>query len=446
VNNKLIILGASESGVGAAVLGKVQGYDVFVSDAGKVQEKYADEMKRFDIAYEEGGHSTAKILEADLIVKSPGIPEKAELMKTIRANGLPVISEIEFGYRYKGDARIVAITGTNGKTTTTALTHHLFITGGVEAALVGNIGNSFARQVALDPKPYYIIEISSFQLDDITSFRADVAVLLNLTEDHLDRYAYKMENYVASKFRIIENATAADAFVYNTDDPIITDYLQKNTTITNLLPISMKQEVRQGAYIKDEEMLMKIKEEEFKMSIHDFALKGKHNNYNTMAAGVAASVLDIRSDKIREAVQTFSSLPHRMQTVATVKGVEYINDSKSTNLNSLWFALESMTRPVVLIMGGVDKGNDYSVIEDLVHEHVKAIICLGVDNDKIHHALEQKVGAMYDAKSAEEAVKIAYNISAKGDVVMLSPACASFDLFKNYEDRGNQFIAAVRNL
>ncbi len=445
--NKLIILGASESGVGAAILAQRSGYDVLVSDNGTITEPYMKELHAHGIAYEQGGHSLDMVVKADAIVKSPGIPEKTAVMQAIRKAGLPVMSEIELAYQHKGDARVVAITGTNGKTTTTALTHHVFVTGGADAALVGNIGYSFARQVALDPKPYYIVEVSSFQLDDIAHFRADVAVLLNITEDHLDRYNYRMEEYIASKFNIVRNATRSDAFVYNMDDPIINQYIAQNfISKTNLLPISMKQEVRQGAYIKDEEMLMKIKEEEFKMSIHDFALKGKHNSYNTMAAGVAASVLDIRNDKIREAVQTFSSLPHRMQPVATVKGVEYINDSKSTNINSLWFALESMTKPVVLIMGGVDKGNDYTLIEELVQDRVKAIVCLGTDNARIHEALKDKVPAMYDAQSAEEAVKMAYNISAKDDVVLLSPACASFDLFRNYEDRGNQFINAVRSL
>ena len=329
MNKKLIILGASESGVGAAILGSKVGYDVFVSDGGKLNEQYRNDLFEYQIPFEEQSHSMERIMEAALIVKSPGIPETSSVMKAVRATNIPVISEIEFAYRYKGKSKIVAITGTNGKTTTTALAHHVICTGGIDAALVGNIGYSFARQVAVAPKACYVVEVSSFQLDDIECFRADAAILLNITEDHLDRYDYQMSKYVASKFRIVKNATGQDAIIYNADDSVITDYLNQHTiSQTNLLPISMKEEVRRGAYIKDEEMLMKIKDEEFKMSIHDFALKGKHNAYNTMAAGVAASVLDIRNDKIREAVQTFASLPHRMQTVATVKGVEYINVQK----------------------------------------------------------------------------------------------------------------------
>jgi UDP-N-acetylmuramoylalanine--D-glutamate ligase len=379
-------------------------------------------------------------------VKSPGIPEKSEMVKAIRNKGIPVISEIEFAYRYKGDSKIIAITGSNGKSTTTSLIHHMCVTAGLPVAMVGNIGVSFAKQVALDPKPWYVAEISSFQLDDIVTFRADVAILLNITEDHLDRYNYKFENYIRSKFRIVENQTIDDYFIYNLDDEVTMKYINDYLHHTNPLPFSMKQETRQGAYIKDEQMLIKVKEEEVKMSIHDFALKGKHNQYNTMAAGIAAAVIDIRKEKIRDAVTSFESLEHRMELVLTIKGVEYINDSKATNINSTWYALESMTKPVVLILGGVDKGNDYSLIEELVEEKVKAIICLGLDNKNIHAAFEGKVSSIEDTTSAEDAVKAAYALATKGDVVLLSPACASFDLFKNYEDRGHQFSRAVKNL
>lgn len=446
MSKRIIILGSGESGVGAAILAKKNGYDVFVSDAGVISEKYKADLDAFDIAYEAGGHTESKILNADEVVKSPGIPEKVAMVKAIRSKGIPVISEIEFAYRYKGDSKIIAVTGSNGKSTTTSLIHHMCVTAGLPVAMVGNIGISFAKQVALDPKPLYVAEISSFQLDDIITFRPDVAVLLNITEDHLDRYEYKVENYIKSKFRIVENQTKDDYLIYNLDDEVTMKYVNEYLYHTNPLTFSMKQETRQGAYIKDEQMLIKVKEEEVKMSINDFALKGKHNQYNTMAAGIAAAVIDIRKDKIREAVTSFESLEHRMELVLTIKGVEYINDSKATNINSTWYALESMTRPVVLILGGVDKGNDYSLIEDLVVEKVKAIVCLGLDNKNIHDAFEGKVAAMQDTASAEDAVKAAYSFATKGDVVLLSPACASFDLFKNYEDRGNQFRKAVKNL
>ena len=379
-------------------------------------------------------------------MKSPGIPEKAAVVKAIRAKGIPVISEVEFAYRYKGDSKIIGITGSNGKSTTTSLIYAICKAGGLDCALVGNIGYSIARQVAIDPKPLYVAEISSFQLDDIVTFRPDIAVLVNITEDHLDRYNYQFENYINAKFRITENQQPGDYCIYCADDEVTVANQHKFCNLTNLLPFTMKKEVRQGAYIKDEEMLIKVKEQEVRMSIHDFALKGKHNQYNTMAAGIAATVLDIRKDKIREAIQTFESLEHRMEPVATIRGVEYINDSKATNINSTWYALESMTKPTVLILGGVDKGNDYTVIEDLVTEKVKAIICMGVDNAKIHEAFAGKVPAIVDADSAKAAVMAAYKLAEKGDAVLLSPACASFDLFKNYEDRGTQFKMAVKEL
>ncbi len=444
---RLLILGGGESGVGAALLGKQQGYEVFLSDAGFLNEKYRSALSGHKIEFEEGGHTADKILSADEVVKSPGIPEKNEMVKAIRAKQIPVISEIELAYRFKGDSKIIAITGSNGKSTTTSLIYHICKKAGLDCALVGNIGYSFAKQVAEDPKPLYVAEISSFQLDDIKNFRADVAVLLNITEDHLDRYNYRFENYINSKFRIVENATINDYFIYNADDEVITNKLKQITLHTNILPFSMQHEQpNNGGYIHGNNMTLRFNEERLSMGIYDFALKGKHNQYNTMASGIAGMVMDIRKEKIREAVTDFESLEHRMEHVATVRGVEFINDSKATNVNSTWYALESMGRPVVLILGGLDKGNDYSLIEDLVKEKVKAIICMGVDNSKIHKAFDGIVSPVIDTASAEDAVNNAFHLAAKGDVVLLSPACASFDLFKNYEDRGRQFKEAVKNL
>jgi len=443
---KLIILGGGESGVGAALLGKQQGYNVFLSDAGFLNEKYKNTLSEHNIAFEEGGHTTEKILNADEVVKSPGIPEKNEMVKAIRARHIPVISEIELAYRFKGAAKIIAITGSNGKSTTTSLIYHICQKAGLDCALVGNIGYSFARQIAESPRPLYVAEISSFQLDDIKDFRADVSVLLNITEDHLDRYDYKFENYINSKFRIIENATSNDYFIYNADDEVITNKLQLTTLHTNLLPFSMSYEPTNGGYIKGNNMTLRVNDERANWSIYDFALKGKHNQYNTMASCIAGMVMGIRKEKIRDAVTDFQSLEHRMEKVATVRGVEFINDSKATNVNSTWFALESMEKPVVLILGGLDKGNDYSLIEDLIKEKVKAIVCLGVDNSKIHKAFDGMISPVMDTASATDAVDTAFHIADKGDVVLLSPACASFDLFKNYEDRGRQFKDAVKNL
>jgi UDP-N-acetylmuramoylalanine--D-glutamate ligase len=446
MKHRLVILGSGESGVGAAILGKKQGYDVFVSDGGLLKEKYKQDLLEHGIVFEEGQHSEEKILDADEVMKSPGIPEKNEMLKKIRAKDIPVISEIELAYRFKGDSRIVAITGSNGKSTTTALIQHICRTAELDSAMVGNIGISFAKQVALDPKPVYVAEISSFQLDDIKEFRADVAVLLNITEDHLDRYEYRFEKYINSKFRVIENQTEKDFFIYCEDDPVIVQKLALLTIHTNPLPFSMKHEVKKGGYIKGDQMMLRIQEERVSMSIYDFALKGKHNNYNTMAAGIAAATLGIRKEKIREAVKNFHSLEHRMEFVAMVRGVEFINDSKATNVNSTWFALESMTKPTILVLGGTDKGNDYTLIAELVKDKVKAIVCMGVDNKKIIEAFKDVVPVMVETDSAKKAVNASFKLAAKGDVVLLSPACASFDLFKNYEDRGAQFKNAVREL
>jgi UDP-N-acetylmuramoylalanine--D-glutamate ligase len=446
MKHRLVILGGGESGVGAALLGKQNGYEVFLSDAGPLKEKYKQELIENEIEFEELKHTEEKILNAEEVVKSPGIPEKNEMMKKIRAKGIQVISEIELGYRFKGNSKIVAITGSNGKSTTTALLYHICKIAELNCAMVGNIGYSFAKQIAEDPKEVYVMEISSFQLDDIKDFKPEISVLLNITEDHLDRYDYKFDNYINSKFRIIENQNMDDYFIYCADDEVIMQKLETIKLTTNPLPFSMKQETNKGGYIKADQMMLRIQEERVSMSIYDFALKGKHNQYNTMAAGIAAATLGIRKDKIREAVTTFSSLEHRMEHVATVRGIEFINDSKATNVNSTWYALESMGKPTVLIMGGTDKGNDYTLIEELVKEKVKAIVCMGVDNEKIHAAFGHLVPVMVDTASAVDAVDKAFHLASKGDVVLLSPACASFDLFKNYEDRGAQFKTAVKDL
>lgn len=446
MSNNIIILGGGESGVGAAVLAKHKGLNVFLSDGGSLKEIYKAELRANGIEFEEGGHSAERILAADEVVKSPGIPEKNEMVKAIRAKGIPVISEIELAYRYKGDSKIVAITGSNGKSTTTALIYHICRTAELDCAMVGNIGYSFARQVAEDPKPLYIIEISSFQLDDIKTFRPNVSVLLNITEDHLDRYNYVFDNYIRSKFRIIENQTEEDFFIFCLDDEVIQQKLPLLTIHTNPLPFSMKQEVKKGGYIKGDQMMLRIQEERVSMSIYDFALKGKHNQYNTMAAGIAAATIGIRKEKIRDAVKNFHSLEHRMEFVAMVRGVEFINDSKATNVNSTWYALESMNKPTVLILGGVDKGNDYTLIEELVKEKVKAIVCMGTDNSKIIEAFKDIVPTIIETDSAKKAVNAAFRAAGKDEVVLLSPACASFDLFKNYEDRGTQFKEAVKEL
>lgn len=445
MSKRLVILGGGESGVGAALLGRQQGYEVFVSDAGPIAERYKQELLANAIPFEENGHSDWA-LAADEVVKSPGIPEKAAVVKKIRSLGISLISEIELAYRHRGNSRIVAITGSNGKTTTTSLISRMFAAEGLDSALVGNIGFSFARQVKEDPKQWYVAEVSSFQLDDIQSFRPEIAIITNITEDHLDRYGYQVENYVKSKFRIIMNQTAEDCFIYCEDDPLTTGYLKEHVVRSNPFPFTMQRALNRGAYIMNEQMTIKTDEEKMQMSIYDFTLKGKHNQYNTMAAGLAASIVGIRKSKIREAVQSFESLEHRMEFVVTIRGVDFINDSKATNVNSTWFALESMPKPTVLILGGVDKGNDYGMLLELVREKVKAIVCLGKDNTKIHTVFEGEVPVITDTDNATDAVQTAFRLATPGDVVLLSPACASFDLFNNYEDRGNQFKQAVRAL
>ncbi len=446
MSKRLVILGAGESGVGAAILGKKQGYDVFVSDGALIKDNYKQELTEQKIPFEESVHTEEKILNADEVMKSPGIPEKSELVKKIRSAGIEIISEIELAYRYKGNSRIVGITGSNGKTTTTSLIYHICKHAGLDCAMVGNIGYSFARQVAQDPRELYIVEISSFQLDDIKTFRANVGILTNITEDHLDRYEYNFENYIKSKFRITMNQTSSDHFIYSADDPVTMKFLDRNSIKSNLLPFTMREELKQGAFIKDEKMTVRVDDESVTMSIYDFALRGKHNQYNTMAAGITSSTLGLRKDKIREAIQSFESLEHRMEYVTTVRGVEFMNDSKATNVNSTWYALENMEKPTILILGGIDKGNDYTELLQLVKEKVKVIVCMGLDNRQIHDAFDNVVDNIIDTKSALEAVQAAFDLAQKGDIVLLSPACASFDLFRNYEDRGKQFKAAVLDL
>lgn len=442
----MVILGAGESGTGAAILAKQQGYDVFVSDNKAIAAPVKKEMQERGIAFEELGHTLNRILAADEVIKSPGIPPTAPVIHALVQQGTPVYGEMELAWRYMGNSKLIAITGSNGKSTTTSLLYHICKTAELDCAMVGNIGISFARQVALNPKQYYIAEISSFQLDDTIGFKPDIAILLNITEDHLDRYDYIFDKYIASKFSITRKQTENDVFIYCADDPVTTANLNKFSIQSKTMSFSMKTTEGQAGYIKDEEMLLKLKEQEVRMNINDFAIKGKHNQYNTMAAGIAASIMDIRSSKIREAVASFEGIEHRMEKVATIKGVQYINDSKATNINSTWYALENMSAPVVLILGGVDKGNDYSLIEELIEEKVKGIICLGVDNSKILSALGHLGKPMNETTSMPEAVKMAYQMAEKGDVVLLSPACASFDLFTNYEDRGKQFKNAVINL
>ena len=445
MKKRIVILGGGESGVGAALLCKQHGYDVFLSDGGTLKASYQEELMSYGIEFEQAGHTIEKILSADEVMKSPGIPNSATIVKSILENKIPIFSEMELAYRHKGDSKIIGITGSNGKTTTTALIYHIFKTAGVDCALVGNIGTSISKQIALDPKLVYVVEISSFQLDDINMFRPDIAVLTNITEDHLDRYNYNFESYITSKFNIIKNQTEQDFFIYNADDAVTMKYLNQFPFHSKQLPISMHKEQPKGAFIKNNNMNV-MKGEGLSMSIYDFALKGKHNQYNTMAASLASSVFGIRNEKIRDAVASFEGIAHRMETVATVRGILFINDSKATNVNSTWYALENIERPVTLILGGVDKGNDYEFLRDLVEEKVKRIICLGLNNGKIHDAFGDIIDEIVDVTSAEDAVLAAYKFSNKGDVVLLSPACASFDIFKNYEDRGEQFKAAVRAL
>ena len=445
MKEQAVILGAGESGVGAAVLAQKQGYAVFVSDNATIKEKYKAELNNHDIEWEESGHSPEKILQANLVIKSPGIPEKAPVIQTIRKKGVPIISEIEFAGRFT-KAKKICITGSNGKTTTTLLTYEILRRSGLNVGLAGNVGNSLARQVAENDADFYVIELSSFQLDDMFEFKADISVLLNITPDHLDRYNYDMQKYVNAKFRILQNQDERDYFIYCADDPAVCEELKNREIVPAMLPFSLYPMEGNGAQVIDNTINILINEKQFSMSILDLALQGKHNTYNSMAAAVSSMVLEIRNDRIREVLSDFQGVEHRLERFLKVHGIEFINDSKATNVNSTWYALESMTRPVIWIAGGVDKGNDYSMLFELVRHKVKAIVCLGTDNTKLHHVFDGMATNIVDAHSMAEAVKSAYYLARNGDVVLLSPACASFDLFENYEDRGLQFKQEVRNL
>jgi len=444
-NRLLVILGAGESGVGAAILAKAKGWRVFVSDLSAIKPSFQEELGSQGVEFEAEQHTMDKILAADLLIKSPGIPEKTELMQAIRAKGIKVISEIEFA-GYYSTAKHICITGSNGKTTTTMWCYHILKKAGLNVGLAGNVGQSFAKQVATAHYDFYVLELSSFQLDDMYDFRADIAILTNITPDHLDRYNYQMENYVRAKFRILQNQTAADFFIYNADDATITSQLKQLQTTTQLLPFSMNVAQNPGGFADQKQLYININKQQLTMSIHELALKGKHNTQNALAAGIAARLVEIRTDIVRESLQDFVNVEHRMEFVAKVNGIEFINDSKATNINAAWFALESMEKPTVWIVGGVDKGNDYSELFELATQKVKAIVCLGLDNQKIIEAFKDKVEVIVEAKSANEAVSFAYQLAGKDDAVLLSPACASFDLFSSYEDRGQQFKQAVRML
>jgi UDP-N-acetylmuramoylalanine--D-glutamate ligase len=443
---KIVVLGAGESGVGAAMLAQKQGFDVFVSDFGQIPSQYKTQLEELNIPFEEQQHTSSLILEAIEVIKSPGIPDTVPILLEIKKKQIPVISEMEFAKRYT-NAKTVCITGSNGKTTTTMLTYHILKNAGLNVGLAGNIGNSFAAQVATADFEWYVLELSSFMLDDMHEFKADIAVLLNITPDHLDRYDYKMGNYAASKMRITRNQSADDVFIYCADDEETIKILKKNRINAKAYPFSIRKKVESGAYLENDNIQININlNDPLTMSISELALQGKHNIYNSMASGIVAKVLDIRNSTIRESMEDFKNIEHRLEHVAKINGVNYINDSKATNVNSTWYALESVSEGVVLIMGGVDKGNDYEMLRDMVNQKVKAIVCLGKDNKRIHEAFEDDVDIIVNTFSAHEAVQVAYHLAKKGDTVLLSPACASFDLFKNYEDRGNQFKAAVKEL
>jgi UDP-N-acetylmuramoylalanine--D-glutamate ligase len=442
---KIIILGAGESGAGSAILAKKHGFDVFVSDKGQVKETYREILDKNKISWEEGTHSESIILSAREVIKSPGIPENAPIIKKIREKGIPVISEIEFAGRYAKGIKI-CITGSNGKTTVTNLICHILKKAGKNAAMTGNVGNSFAMAVAEGNFDYYVIELSSFQLDGMYDFKADIAVLLNITPDHLDRYDYKLQNYIDSKFRITQNQQKKDFLIYWDGDPIIKKELSKKKYGMTLMPFSDELKEGMAAYIENDELIIDYQNKTNLMTIHDFALKGRHNTYNSMAAAIAGKILNIRKEVIRESLADFQGVEHRLEPVITVCGINFINDSKATNVNSTWYAIECMENNIIWIVGGVDKGNDYSELFPVVKKKVKAIVCLGKDNKKIIEAFKDKVATIVETTSMEEAVRSSYYLAKKGETVLLSPACASFDLFKNYEDRGRQFKQAVRNL
>lgn len=443
--SRIVVLGAGESGFGSAVLAQQQGYDVFISDYGTIQDKYKEKFKNYNIAWEERKHSEEKILNANLVIKSPGISDNVSIIKKIRSKGINVISELEFAGKYT-DAVKICITGSNGKTTTAYMTYEILKRAGLNVGLAGNVGFSFAYQVAESNHEYYVIEISSFQLDGMFDFRAEIAILMNITPDHLDRYNNDFQQYINSKLRIINNQTSNDQFIYCADDDVIRNEIEKRNIKSEQLPFSLTKQQKQGAFTDKKKLNLKYKNQTFDMNIYELALQGKHNTYNSMAAGIAAQVLSIRKEVIRESLSDFKGVEHRLELVVRVHGIDFINDSKATNVNSTWYALETMTKKTVWIVGGIDKGNDYSMLVDLVKEKVKAIVCLGDNNSKFFKYFGEFVETIKETGSMVEAVKEAYKIAKKGDYVLLSPACASFDLFENYEDRGHQFKTAVRNL
>lgn len=442
---RLVILGGGESGVGTAILGKQKGWEVFLSDKGSLKPHYRETLNKEGIQWEEGTHTEEKILSADVIMKSPGIPDKAPIIKKAHKKGIAVISEIEFASQYT-DSLIVGITGSNGKTTTTLLTYHIFKEAGLQVGLGGNIGYSFAELVATENPPYYVLEISSFQLDGIEHFAPHIAVLLNITPDHLDRYDYKFENYIDSKFRIAMNQTKNDYLIYDADDEVITQWLSTHTIKSKLIPFSIEKELPQGAFLKDNKIYIMLENQTTEIDVEEISLRGKHNIKNTMAASVAARLVNIRNNSLRESLKGFKGAPHRLEEVKVVDGVTYVNDSKATNVNSVFYALDTIKTPIVWIVGGQDKGNDYNSLLPYVHEKVRAIVCLGVDNSPIIQSFHNTIGTLVETRSMDEAVKLAQGFAQEGDTVLLSPACASFDLFKNYEERGDLFKAAVQKL
>lgn len=442
---RIVILGAGESGAGAAVLAKKEGFDVFVSDMSEIKTQYKSMLNEYGIVWEEKQHTESLILNADEVIKSPGIPDKAPIIKKLLAQKTSVISEIEFAGRYT-NAKMICITGSNGKTTTTMLVYHILKSAGLKVGLAGNVGNSLALQVATASFDYYVVELSSFQLDGMTEFKADIAILLNITPDHLDRYDYNFQNYVDSKFKITQNQTEQDAFIFWENDPVIKAELEKRNIHSAMYPFAIERSEKTKAFIEQEDLIIKSLKTLFTMPTSDLALQGMHNTYNSMAAGLAASIVDVRKDNIRQSLQDFQGVEHRLEYVATVKNIRFVNDSKATNVNSCWYALQSMKTPVVLILGGTDKGNDYSEIEALVKEKVKTLIFMGLDNKALHTFFDGKVDTIIDVQSMDAAVNEAYKAADGGDTVLLSPCCASFDLFQNYEDRGKQFKNIVRNL
>lgn len=443
---RIVILGAGESGTGSAILAKQEGFDVFVSDAGKINPKYKEMLNEYQVLYEGNGHTERLILNADEVIKSPGIPESAPIMRSIRKKGLHVISEIEFAGRFT-DAKKICVTGSNGKTTTTSLIHHMLRKAGLNIGIAGNVGRSFALQVAMEEYDYYVLELSSFQLDGMYDFKADIAILLNITADHMDRYDYNMQNYVDSKFRITQNLTEEDYFVFCSDDEITIKELEKIVSRAVQLPYAYDKKEDDVAWVdRKEQMHIEFEDVDFSMSVHELALKGRHNTYNSMAAGIAGNVLKIRNDIIREALMDFQGIEHRLEQLNKVHGINFINDSKATNVNSTWYALESIKGDIIWIAGGVDKGNNYAELFDLVSKKVKALVCLGKDNSRLLEAFRDKVDTIVESNTMLEAVKSAYYLSSKDDTILLSPACASFDLFDSYEDRGRKFKAAVREL